>query len=151
MDDWFHLSWLALVFQCRLALVSNGQDLAPLCSSACNETYANGTAHLDRDLPQTETPLDIDPTPGQTPPRQRPPYGKERAVRTLLECILVPLNVSGTNVKFWQIHSCTKTITQKLQRNPESGACKFSCFSPIGKRKIHWNWFWWSRNKNNLL
>ena len=79
------------------------------------------TPSLDRDplpgqrpppwteTPQTETPLDRDPT-GQTPhpwtetPRQRPldreprtetplgrepPYGNERAVRILLECILV--------------------------------------------------------------
>ena len=26
---------------------------------------------------------------GRLPPKQRPPYGKERAVRILLECILV--------------------------------------------------------------
>ena len=47
----------------------------------------------DRD-PQTETPMDRDPqteTPQTQTPRTEtpPPYGNERAVRILLECILV--------------------------------------------------------------
>ena len=33
-------------------------------------------------------PLDRDP-PDRDPPDRDPPYGNERAVRTLLECILV--------------------------------------------------------------
>ena len=39
---------LALVLKCRLALVSNGRDLAALCPSAktCNETYVNGTSQI---------------------------------------------------------------------------------------------------------
>ena len=44
---------------------------------------------LDRD-PQTETSWTVWDPPRQRPPRQRPPlYGKEQAVRILLECMLV--------------------------------------------------------------
>ena len=62
------------------------------------------------ETPRTETPMDRDPLdrdplekdpavqrpPGQRPPGQRPLpplYGKERAVRILLECILVFLSI----------------------------------------------------------